>query len=78
VGTSWTVARVAHMWKERLAKYGTANLISSEVISVRVASFTFKFRTIEQLRDCIHYYEQKVHPSSRIAAKEIEEDLGPD
>ena len=53
-------------------------VVPSEVILVRVASFTFRFSSIKQLQDCIKYYEQKVHPSSRVAAKTIAEDIGPD
>jgi hypothetical protein len=30
------------------------------------------------LRDCIAYYERKTHPSSRIPAKRIATDIGPD
>jgi hypothetical protein len=45
---------------------------------VRVASFTFRFESIAQLRECIQYYEKKIHPSSRIAAKKIASELGED
>jgi hypothetical protein len=38
---------------------GTANLAPCEVILVRVASFTFRFTTTKQLRECIAYYEQQ-------------------
>jgi len=69
---------VARIWKERLTTVGTANLASPEVILVRVASFTFRFTTVKQLRDCIEYYEQKIHPSSRISAQTITADIGPD
>jgi hypothetical protein len=57
---------------------GTASLIPRHVIVVRVASFTFRFRTTEQLRECLKYYQQKTHPSSRIAAKAIAADIGED
>jgi hypothetical protein len=69
---------VARIWKERLTTFGTANLAPREVILVRVASFTFGFTTTKQLRECIEYYEQKTRPSSRIPAKVIAADLGPD
>jgi hypothetical protein len=69
---------VARIWKERLTKFGTANLAPREIVLVRVASFTFRFTTTKQLRECIEYYEQKTHPSSRIPAKVIAADLGPD
>jgi hypothetical protein len=57
---------------------GTASLIQRHTIVVRVASFAFRFGSIQQLRDCIEYYEKKTHPSSRIAAKTIAADLGED
>ena len=69
---------VARIWKEQLTTFGTANLAPREVILVRVARFTFRFTTTKQLRECIEYYEQKTHLSSRIPAKVIAADLGPD
>jgi hypothetical protein len=69
---------VARIWKERLTTFGTANLAPREVVLVRVASFTFRFTTTKQLRDSIEYYEQKTHPTSRISAKTIAADIGPD
>ena len=68
---------MARIWKERLT-FGTANLVPSEVVLVRVASFTFRFTTTKQLRECIEYYEKKTHPSSRIPAEVIAADIGPD
>lgn len=73
-----TLCIVARIWKERLTTFGTANLAPREVILVRVASFTFRFTTTKQLRECIDYYEQKTHPSSRIPANAIAADIGPD
>ena len=70
-----TLCIVARIWKERLP---SPNLASCEVILVRVASFTFRFTTTKQLRECIDYYERKTHPSSRIPAKVIAADIGPD
>jgi hypothetical protein len=32
---------------------------------VHVAAFTFHFFSVAQVRDCLAYYSQKVHPSSR-------------
>jgi hypothetical protein len=69
---------MARIWKERLTTFGTANHMLREVILVRVASFTFRFTTAKQLQDCIEYYERKIHPSSRISAKAIAADIGPD
>lgn len=73
-----TLCIVARIWKERLTTFGTANLGRREVILVRVASFTFRFTTTKQLRACIDYYERKTHPSSRVPAKLIAADVGPD
>jgi hypothetical protein len=73
-----TLSVVARIWKEQLTTFGTANLAPREVVLVRVASFTFRFTTTKQLRDCIEYYERKTHPSSRISAKAIAADIGPD
>jgi len=69
---------VARIWKQRLSTFGTASLSPKEVVLVRVASFTFRFTKTKQLRDCIAYYERKTHPSSRIPAKVIAADIGPD
>ncbi len=57
---------------------GTESLIPHHVIVVSVASFTFNFSKVEQLRECIKYYEHKTRPSSRIPAKRAEGQLGKD
>jgi hypothetical protein len=57
---------------------GNQNLTSRFVVVVEVVSFTFRFATVAQLRKCITYYETKTHPSSRIPAKELADDLGED
>jgi hypothetical protein len=75
---SATLSIVPRMWKEKLTTFGTANLAPREVVLVRVASFTFRFTTTKQLRDCIEYYERKTHPTSRLSAKVIAADIGPD
>jgi hypothetical protein len=75
---SATLFIVARIWKQKLTALGTANLVPREVVLVRVASFTFQFTTTKQLRDCIEYHERKTHPSSRISAKAIAADIGPD
>ena len=72
------LSSVARIWKERLNPLGTSTLAPREVILVRVASFTFRFSTTRQLRECIQYYEQKTHASSRIPAKVLAADLGSD
>lgn len=45
---------------------------------VCVASFTFRFRTIQQLQDCIAYYQRKIQPSSMITSEKLVADLGID
>jgi hypothetical protein len=57
---------------------GKASLAPQHVIVVRVASFAFRFETVERLRECIEYYEKKTRASSRIAAKTLAADLGED
>jgi hypothetical protein len=57
---------------------GKAGLAPQHIIVVRVASFAFRFETVERLRECVQYYEKKTHPSSRIAAKTLAADLGED
>ncbi len=57
---------------------GTASLLPRHVIVVRVASFTFRFSTLEEFRECLQYYERKIHPSSRVAAGKIAADIGED
>jgi hypothetical protein len=57
---------------------GTATLLPRHVIVVRVASFAFRFGSIQQLRECIQYYQRKTHPSSRVPAKALAAQLGED
>lgn len=68
------MARVSKVPVER--HDGKAGLVPRHVIVVRVASFAFRFESIEQLRACIKYYEKKTRPSSRIAAKTLAAELG--
>ena len=65
---------------ERLLDQGTRNptLIPRQEIVVRVASFTFRFESMEHLRDCLAYFQQRTHPSSRIPAKELASQFGED
>jgi hypothetical protein len=68
---------MARITKEPIKQFGgKASLLPRHVIVVQVVSFTFKFGTVEQLRECIAYYEKKTHPSSRIPAKRCEFYLG--
>ena len=70
---------MARISKELVKKSdGRASLAPQHVIVVRVASFAFRFATVERLRECIKYYEKKTRPSSRIPAKTLAADLGED
>jgi hypothetical protein len=57
---------------------GTASLLPRHVIVVRVASFAFRFESIQRLRECIQYYQRKTHPSGRVPAKALAAQLGED
>jgi hypothetical protein len=70
------MARISKLPVER--NDGKASLLPRHVIVVRVASFAFRFESIERLRECIKYYERKTRPSSRIAAKTLSAALGED
>jgi hypothetical protein len=70
---------MARISKELVKRHdGKASLAPQQVIVVRVASFAFRFETVERLRECIKYYEKKTRPSSRIAAKILAAELGED
>ncbi|MGB6803364.1 MAG: hypothetical protein WBE31_13950, partial [Candidatus Sulfotelmatobacter sp.] len=70
---------MARISKEPLTRQdGKASLTPRHVIVVRVTSFALRFRNIEQLRECIKYYQQKTRPSSRVAAKTLASQLGED
>ena len=70
---------MARISKVPVARHdGKATLIPKYVIVVRVSSFSFRFQTLEQLRECIQYYEKKTRPSSRIAGKKLAAELGED
>lgn len=45
------------------------------MVVVEVVSFTFRFASTAQLKECIAYYSTKTHASSRIPAKELASDL---
>ena len=42
-------------------------LVPMNVLMVNVASFTFHFFSVQQIRDCLAYYNEKTHPSSRLS-----------
>jgi hypothetical protein len=62
------MARISKVPVER--HDGKASLVPRHVIVVRVASFAFRFESVERLRECIKYYEKK-----RALAVELQ--LGP-
>ena len=39
-------------------------LVPKDVSMVHVASFTFQFMSVQQLRVCRSFFEEKIHPSS--------------
>jgi hypothetical protein len=41
-------------------------LIPKDVVMVHVASFTFQFVSVQQLRDCLSFFEQKIHSGGRV------------
>jgi hypothetical protein len=70
---------MARIYKEPHTQWnGLASLDPKYVIVVHVASFTFQFGSIEQLRACLDYDQRKIHPSSRVAAVELDGQLGTD
>ena len=69
---------MARIWKEHAGTLTPTNLIPREIVFVRVASFTFRFQSEQQLRECLQFFEKKVHPSSRLPAEIIAADIGPD
>jgi hypothetical protein len=70
---------MARIFRESIkSEDGKQKLIPRSVVVVEVASFTFRFNTVAQLRECIAYYGTKTRPSSRIPAKELATDLGED
>lgn len=40
-------------------------LIEKWVYFVDVASFTFQFQSLDQLQQCLEFFKQKIHPTSR-------------
>jgi hypothetical protein len=80
---TWENIGMARIWVERYTGSGVPidywglsptprpedrNLVPRNMLRVAVASFTFRFVSVEQIRDCLSYYEQKTHPSSRLPA----------
>jgi hypothetical protein len=47
-------------------------LIEKWVYFVEVASFTFQFQSVDQLRQCLDFFKQKIHPTSRQPEVDLE------
>jgi hypothetical protein len=45
-------------------------VLAQKIYFVEVCSFTFRFNTIEQMKETLIYFEQKTHPSSRLPNEE--------
>jgi hypothetical protein len=75
-GMNWARYETREKRREQAAK--SPGLIPLQDVMVRVASFTFRFVSVEHLRDCLAYFQQKTHPTSRIAAKKLASQLGED
>ena len=43
-----------------------ANFVPEWVFFVRTCSFTFEFHNLDEIAECLAYYSQKLHPSSRL------------
>ena len=70
---------MAKIWKEEFDKSRHSNKMEEPVkppprttglhrwvFFARVCSFTFEFHSLQQIKACLDYYSQKIHPSSRI------------
>ncbi len=68
---------MARISKEPIKRLdGKASLLPRHAIVVRVASFAFRFGSVEQLRVYMRYYERKTRPSTRIPAKRLTAEFG--
>jgi len=67
---------MARISKVSIENCGESNLDKRNLIVIRVASFAFRFESMEQMRACMKYYEQKTRPSSRVAAKTLAAEFG--
>ena len=68
----WTKHR-NRMWGEGCAVETTPDpkLIPQWVYFVNVCSFTFEFHSIPQIKACLTYYSQKLHPSTIISRSDL-------
>ena len=57
---------MAKIWSE--SDDSRSRLDPRRVVFVRVAGFTFKFDSFDQLRLCLNFYRRRIHPSRRSAA----------
>lgn len=64
------------MWAVLVTPSPDPNLVPQWVYFVRVCAFTFAFHSLHQIAACLHYYSQKIHPSSRLPV--YTENLGGD
>jgi hypothetical protein len=75
---------MAKVWKEQLDgsrhqnkmdapvdRRPNVSFVPKWVFFVRVCSFTFEFHSLKQIGECLEYYSQKIHPTSRIPWKEL-------
>lgn len=69
---------MAKIWKEQRRNAGSRNLETVDTFFVHVAFFPFQFDGVDPLRECVQFFEQKTHPSSRVSAKRLEANLGPE
>jgi hypothetical protein len=47
------------------------NLRSSYVYFVTVCGFTFQFLSLDQIRECLDFFSEKIHPSSRFRSSPL-------
>ena len=58
---------VPYVYRDALeSRLRAPSFIPNNVLIVNVASFTFHFVSLQQVRDCLAHFELKIHPSSRL------------
>jgi len=72
----WKVPEQVRRRRDKASNNST--LMPQDDIVVRVASFAFRFGSVEQLRDYLAYFRRKIHTSSRCPAKKLASELGDD
>lgn len=53
------------------------NLLEHRVYFVNVCSFTFQFHSLQQVKQCLDYFQIKIHPGSREPNVDYEHYLHP-